>query len=80
MAQRGISQKMVDAAVRKGTRYYDHLNKSVSHVLEKGYASGKNLVVGRNPVTDTVTTVMRNRKFNPNVLLPDGTRRYTPVP
>jgi len=33
MAERGITPKMVDAALRKGTKYFDPKNGAISHVL-----------------------------------------------
>jgi hypothetical protein len=59
LAQRGITDEMVDAALRKGTRYWDPKNKSVNYVLEGGFAGGKDLLVGTNPVTGAVTTAIR---------------------
>lgn len=72
---------MIDKAVEHGARFWDVKNKAVSHVLDRGLASGKTLVVGRNPVTNTVTTAMRrSRPFNPNVKMPDGSARFIPIP
>ena len=79
MAQRGITEKMISAALRKGTKFFDMKNKSVIHVLRGGFSSGKNLLVGRNPLTNKITTVMRNSRFNSKVKLPDGTLRYNPI-
>ncbi len=55
MAERGITRGQVDAAIRKGTQYYDRRNGTISHVLEGGFASGKTLLVGTNPSTGLVT-------------------------
>lgn len=66
MAQRGVSEAMVNVAVRKGTRFWDPKHKTVMHVLRGGMASGKSLAVGRNPVTGQITTVMvGNRAIRP---------------
>jgi hypothetical protein len=59
MADRKISTKMVEVALDKGKRFWDPKNKTVNYVLEEGFASGKDLLVGRNPVTGKITTVIR---------------------
>jgi len=50
---------MVDAAIRGGAKYWDPKNKVVNYVLEGGFASGKDLLVGLNPGKGLVTTVIR---------------------
>jgi hypothetical protein len=68
-------------AVEKGVQYSDRLHGTVSHVLNEGFASGKTLVVARNPATNVVTTVIRQSDaFNAGVKLADGTARYVPIP
>jgi uncharacterized protein DUF4258 len=79
MAERGITRGQVDAAIRKGTQYYDRRNGTISHVLEGGFASGKSLLVGTNPSTGLVTTVIAPRRFNPLVQF-NGSRRFVPIP
>ena len=59
MAARGVSRAMVDAAIRGGAKYWDPKNKVVNYVLEGGFASGKDLLVGLNPGKGLVTTVIR---------------------
>jgi RHS repeat-associated protein len=81
LAERGITQRQVEVAVQRGTRYYDRRNQTYSHVLDQGYASGRSLIVGTNPLTGNVTTGIRqSRRFDPNVPLPDGAPRYLPAP
>ncbi len=62
MAQRGITQKMAQTAISKGQKFYDLLNKSINYVLPNGFESGKSLLVGTNPLTGQVTTVIRSSK------------------
>jgi RHS repeat-associated protein len=59
MAERGITEEMIEVALRKGTAFWDPKNKTVNYVLEEGFASGKSLLVGQNPVTRKITTVIR---------------------
>ena len=75
MSERGISESMIDKAIKKGNVYYDFKNSSYSFVLENGFASGKTLQVGQNPVTRKITTVMRKSNFNPYVKW-EGNLRY----
>ncbi|MEJ7677490.1 MAG: hypothetical protein WKG06_06385 [Segetibacter sp.] len=62
LAQRGVTQNMVELAISKGQKFYDPLNKSINYVLPNGFASGKSLLVGTNPFTGEVTTVIRSSK------------------
>jgi len=59
MKERGITSKMIEVALEKGTSYWDPKNYVVNYVLEGGFASGKTLLVGQNPVTKQITTVIR---------------------
>jgi len=59
MAERGITPQMVEKTLEKGTAYWDPKNGVVNRVLQGGFASGKDLLVGQNPVTNQVTTVIR---------------------
>jgi hypothetical protein len=63
MKDRRITADMVRTAIAKGTRYYDSKNGTVNYVLKNGFASGKDLLVGTNPFTGTVTTVIRGRNL-----------------
>jgi len=73
MAERSISEKMVQKAIEKGNKFFDSKNGTIQHVIEKGFGSGKSLDVGTNSFTGKVTTVIRKSKFNPN------NSRYTPL-
>lgn len=76
LAERGITESMARKAIEKGTRYYDRMHGTVAHVLEKGMVSGKTLQISTNPATGNVTTGIIRSRFNPDVLLPDGTARF----
>jgi hypothetical protein len=58
--ERGITEDMINVALRKGVPYWDPRNGSVVYVLEGGFASGRDLAVATNFLTGQVTTVMRN--------------------
>jgi hypothetical protein len=62
LAQRGITQDMAEITINKGQKFYDPLNKSINYILSDGLASGKSLLVGTNPLTGEVTTVIRSSK------------------
>jgi hypothetical protein len=62
LAERGVTKDMAEMAISKGQKFYDPLNKSINYVLPNGYASGKSLLVGTNPLTGEVTTVIRSSK------------------
>ncbi|QMU63415.1 MAG: hypothetical protein GKR88_03430 [Flavobacteriaceae bacterium] len=53
---------MAQTAISKGQKFYDLLNKSINYVLPNGFESGKSLLVGTNPLTGQVTTVIRSSK------------------
>ena len=79
-AARGVTQSQIRVAIEKGVQYTDRLHGTVSHVLNKGFASGKTLVVARNPTTNVVTTVIRQRSaFKTGTKLADGSLRYVPI-
>ncbi|MFZ5927629.1 MAG: RHS repeat-associated core domain-containing protein [Acidobacteriota bacterium] len=59
MAERGFTRDMIQATIKNGTRYWDPKNGTFNYVLRGGFASGKDALVGLNPVTNTVTTVLR---------------------
>lgn len=62
LAQRGVTPKMAETAINKGLKFYDPKNGSINYVLQNGFASGKSLLVGTNPLTGQVTTVIRSSK------------------
>lgn len=70
MVERGITQKMVETGISKGTKYLDPKNGTFNYVLKNGFASGKDLLIGVSPQTGKVTTVLRgnnlvNKRFIP---------------
>jgi len=75
MAERDITQRMVDLAISRGSKFYDRLNGTFTYVLDQGFASGATLRVATNTLTGAVTTVIRqSRTFNPEVLLGEARR------
>jgi len=62
MAQRGVTPKMAQTAINKGLKFYDPLNKSINYILPNGFGSGKSLLVGTNPLSGEITTVLRSSK------------------
>ncbi|WP_343618301.1 RHS repeat-associated core domain-containing protein, partial [Flavobacterium sp.] len=62
LAERGVTADMAELAIKKGQKYYDPLNKSINYILPRGFASGKSLLVGTNPMTGEITTVIRSSK------------------
>lgn len=63
MAQHGVTAKMIQTALNKGKLLWDPKNNVVNYVLEEGFASGQSLLVGKNPITGTITTVMRGNRL-----------------
>jgi len=61
MTKRGITESMVKTALEKGTPFVDPKNGTINYVLKEGFASGKDLLVGTNPLTGKITTVIRGR-------------------
>lgn len=59
-AQRGITSRMMQAAVDHGSAHFDTMNGTVNHILET--AGGNSLVVGRNPITNTITSAMIDKR------------------
>ena len=50
---------MVRATIKNGAHYWDPKNGTFNYVLRGGFSSGKDALVGVNPVTDVITTVLR---------------------
>ncbi|GIV16605.1 MAG: hypothetical protein KatS3mg022_2040 [Armatimonadota bacterium] len=63
LSERGITPAMVRKAIERGKQFWDPKTKTINHVLEHGMASGKHLVVGRNPVTGEVSTAFVTRRL-----------------
>lgn len=62
MTQRGVTPRMARTAISKGLKFYDPKNGTINYVLKNGFASGKSLLVGTNPITGQITTVIRSSK------------------
>jgi len=58
MEERKITTTMVDKALSKGRTFWDQKNNVINYVLDEGFASGKSLIVGQDPVTKNITTVI----------------------
>ncbi|HUA64605.1 MAG TPA: hypothetical protein VME24_02080 [Alphaproteobacteria bacterium] len=70
MAEREITEKMAQTAIRKGVRYFDPKNGTFNYVLRGGFASGEDLLVGQNIITGKITTVIRGSKLvRPRMIL-----------
>lgn len=72
MSERGITRAMIQTAINKGQVFYDPRNGTINFVLRGGFASGRDLLVGQNPMTGVITTVIRGT----NLVRP----RMIPVP
>lgn len=72
MAERGVTKDMVKLAIKKGQKFFDPRNGSINYVLTENFASGKSLLVGTNPGTGNVTTVIRSSKSLVN-------KRFIPI-
>jgi hypothetical protein len=59
MAERKSTESMVKVGLEKGTPFIDPKNGTINYVLNEGFASGKDLLVGTNPLTGKITTVIR---------------------
>lgn len=73
MAEREISESMIKMALKKGTPFIDPKNGTINYVLKGGFASGKDLLVGTNPLTGKITTVIRGWDLIASRFIP-----YTP--
>lgn len=62
MVERGVTPKMVFSVFKNGQRFYDPLNKSINYILPNSFGSGKSLLIGVNPLTGEVATVVRSSK------------------
>lgn len=59
MLKRGITPKMIEKGLEKGTIYSGHKGGALTYILKDAFASGKSLLVGQNPVTKVVTTTYK---------------------
>ena len=58
-----VTQKMIETVLRRGKRYYDPKNKSICYIIERGMASGEDILVGTNPITGQYTTILTGKKL-----------------
>ncbi len=63
MAERGITHKMIETGIAKGTKYLDPKNGTYNYILKNGFASGKDLLIGISPQTGKVITVIRGNNL-----------------
>ena len=63
MSTRGVTNSMVRSAIRNGEQYYDPANGTINYVVRRGFISGRDLLIGRNPITGRITTVIRGRNL-----------------
>ena len=62
LAERGVTSTMAKKAIEKGVKYYDPKTNTINYILKNAFASGKSLLVGTNPTTGQVTTVIKSSK------------------
>jgi len=70
MSERNISKRMIKIALRKGKKFWDPKNEVYVYIIEKGFGSGKDLLVGYNHITNTVTTVIRGSNLIKSRFIP----------
>jgi len=66
MAERGITQKMVETTIRKGQKYWDPVDKSVVYYFKGASAKGHDMMVAVTPQNmNRIMTVNKGRRvFN----------------
>ncbi|NVK52546.1 MAG: hypothetical protein HWD85_06395 [Flavobacteriaceae bacterium] len=62
LKRRGVTPTMAKKVIEKGVKYYDPKTKTINYILRNGFASGKDLLIGTNPITGQVTTVIKSSK------------------
>ena len=72
MGLRGVTEKMVKVALEKGLKFYDPKNGTINYILKNGFASGKDLLIGTNPITGEIATVIRGTNL--------VAKRFIPIP
>ena len=65
-----VTSRMIQVALSKGQRFYDPKNGTINYILRGGFASGKDLLVGRNPFTHEVTTILTGRRLSTSRMIP----------
>lgn len=56
-----VTSKMIGIAIRRGQSFWDPKNRTINYILQGGFASGKDLLVGVNPVTGRIATILSGR-------------------
>lgn len=79
MGLRQITDRMIRAAISKGTPFVDPKNGSLNYVLRGGMASGKDLLVGTNPLTGKITTVITGSRLVRPRMIPVPTASRPPI-
>lgn len=63
MAVSGVNEGEIRAVLQAGECFWDPENQAVAFVSQPFYLSGlRNLLVGQNPLTGRITTVIRSNK------------------
>lgn len=70
MAQRGVSESMVQAGIRNGVRVFDPKNGTINYIVKNGFGSGKDLLIGTNAFNGQVTTVIRGTNLMSKRFIP----------
>jgi len=65
-----VSLSAVERAIARGQQFFDPKNRSIVSVLDRGMASGQSLLVGRNPESGLITTVITGNDLISSRFLP----------
>jgi hypothetical protein len=65
-----VTDKMIKKTIELGQKFFDPKNKTINYILKKGFASGKDLLVGTNPISGQITTVISGRNLISTRLIP----------
>ncbi len=50
---------MAQTAINKGSKFFDPKNGTINYILEGGFSSGKDLLIGTNPINGAIKTRIR---------------------
>ena len=70
LAERGITKDMIEVGISKGAKFFDPKNNTINYVLKGGFASGKDLLIGTNPLTGKITTGIRGTNLVSSRFIP----------
>jgi hypothetical protein len=70
LAERGITPGMAKMAIKKGLKFFDPKNNTINYVLKNGFGSGKDLLIGTNPLTGEITTGIRGSNLISSRFIP----------